>query len=152
MKTKISAVLSPHLINANLIATNRWGALEELVELLIIHGKVDRSDKETVTAALKEREQRMTTGIGFGVAIPHASVGTVKNIVGAFGRSKHGIDFQALDQKLTNFILLLLIPGGQSVDYLAAMADFAKKLRESGLRSNLTQAPNAEAIYAILQS
>ena len=78
-------------------STERWTAIVELVELLVTQGRIRPEDKETVLSALRAREETMSTGIGFGIAIPHASSDRVRDVVAAFGRSSHGIEFESLD-------------------------------------------------------
>ena len=68
-------------------ASERWGAILELVNVLVRAGKVKPEDHEVVLNALKQREETMSTGIGFGIAIPHASSDRVTEVVAAFGRS-----------------------------------------------------------------
>ena len=72
-------------------STERWSAIVELVELLVANKKIRPEDEESVLSALRTREETMSTGIGFGIAIPHASSDLVKTVVAAFGRSSHGI-------------------------------------------------------------
>ena len=80
-------LLSVDRIVPEMQASERWSAIVELVELLVVRGKVKPDDRDLVLAALRQREETMSTGIGFGIAIPHASSDRVGEVVAAFGRS-----------------------------------------------------------------
>ena len=90
-------LLSVDRIVPEMQASERWSAIVELVELLVVRGKIKTDDRELVLAALRQREETMSTGIGFGIAIPHASSDRVGEVVAAFGRSVKGIEFDSLD-------------------------------------------------------
>ena len=72
-------------------ATERWGVITELVDLLVAQNQIKPEDRDTILGALRQREETMSTGIGFGIAIPHASSDRVEKVVAAFGRSSAGI-------------------------------------------------------------
>lgn len=80
--------------------------------------------------AVKKRESSMTTGIGFGVAIPHAVTNLVSEVVGLAGRSRNGINFATLDNKPVRLVLLFLVPQGQFQTHLHTLANIAKLLRK----------------------
>src|SRR6266487_3233291 len=90
-------LLTTEQIIPEMQATERWSAIVELTNLLVSQGKIKPEDKDTVLAALRAREETMSTGIGFGIAIPHASSDRVSEVVAAFGRSSKGIEFDSLD-------------------------------------------------------
>ena len=90
-------ILSKDQILTDLQATNRWEAIDELIANLVATGKIKPEHKDAVTAVVKKRETSMSTGIGFGIGIPHASTELIQEVVGALGRSKAGMNFDALD-------------------------------------------------------
>jgi mannitol/fructose-specific phosphotransferase system IIA component (Ntr-type) len=90
-------ILSKAQIIPDLRAKDRWEAIDELIENLVVTGKIQPGDRDAVTAAVKKRETSMSTGIGFGIGIPHASTDLIYEVVGALGRSKPGVNFDALD-------------------------------------------------------
>ena len=92
-------ILGPEQIVPELKATNRWEAIDELIQQLIVSGKIKTEHREAVTAVIKKRETSMSTGLGFGIGIPHASTDLIYEVVGAFGRSKAGVNFDALDNQ-----------------------------------------------------
>ena len=95
----LGSLLSVEQIIPEMKATERWAAIVELIDLLVRKGRVRTSDRDSVLAALRQREETMSTGIGFGIAIPHASSNCVSEVVAAFGRSSTGIEFDSLDNE-----------------------------------------------------
>ena len=91
----------------------------------------------------------MSTGIGFGIAIPHASCDAVDEVTACFGRSKAGIDFESLDGKPVHFIVLFLVPKDQFQTHLRTLAAIAKFLNDPAVRSELAAAPDAKAILGV---
>jgi mannitol/fructose-specific phosphotransferase system IIA component (Ntr-type) len=90
-------ILNEEQIIADLRATNRWEAIDELIANLIETGKVNPENRDAITAVVRKRETSMSTGIGFGIGMPHASTDLVAEVVGALGRSKNGCNFDALE-------------------------------------------------------
>ena len=144
-------ILSKTQIIPDLRATNRWEAIDELIENLIATGKIQPGDREAVTAAVKKRETSMSTGIGFGIGIPHASTDLIPDVVAAFGRSKTGINFEALDNQPVSLVTLFLVFQGQFQKHLHTLADIAKLLHRKEFRQALEEAPDAEAMYKIIK-
>src|SRR5712675_157694 len=142
-------LLTPSQIVPRMVATERWSAIVELVELLISVGKIQEADKESILAALKQREETMSTGIGFGIAIPHASSERVEEVVAAFGRSVSGIEFDSLDNAPAKFIVLFVVPKDQCQTHLRTLAAIAKFLNDRSVRERLGNAANAEEIHDI---
>src|SRR5580704_2244482 len=97
--------IPPEHIFPDLEATERYAAIQEILERLIRLGAVPSHAKEALFAAICRREEVMTTGIGMGLAIPHAVSDLVTRRVVALGRSKSGVDFAALDGKRVKEII-----------------------------------------------
>ena len=83
----LADILRKDQIVADLKAANRWEAIDELLNLLVQTGKIKPEHREAVAAVVRKRENSMSTGIGFGIGIPHASTDLISEVVGAFGRS-----------------------------------------------------------------
>ena len=79
-------ILSKEQIITDLRATNRWEAIDELINNLVATGKISPNNHEAIAAVVKTRESSMRTGIGFGIGIPHASTDLINEVVGALGR------------------------------------------------------------------
>jgi mannitol/fructose-specific phosphotransferase system IIA component (Ntr-type) len=147
----LANLLSVNQIIPDLQARERWPAILELVESLVSSGLVEPADKEGILRALELREQTMSTGIGFGIAIPHASSDRVNRVVAAFGRSKHGIEFGSLDNVPVQFIVMFVVPKDQFQIHLRTLAAIAKFLNDRGVRERLTVAESPDDILKIFQ-
>ena len=93
----------------------------------------------------------MSTGIGFGIAIPHASSDRVNDVIAAFGRSSQGIEFDALDNAPVKFVVLFIVPKSQFQTHLRTLASIAKFLNDRSVRESLASAKSADEILAIFQ-
>ena len=129
--------LGPDPIIIDLQAENRWQAIDELIGALVAHGKIKSDDKELITEAVRSSETAMTTGIGFGIAMPHASTSLVSEVVGVIGRSRRGVEFEALDGKPVRLTMLFLVPHGQFQKHLHTLSNLAKLLHKSDFRDGL---------------
>jgi mannitol/fructose-specific phosphotransferase system IIA component (Ntr-type) len=152
MDIRLGDILSEGHILTDLRATSRWEAIDELVAHLAGMATIKPQDCDAISAAVKKRERSMSTGIGLGVGMPHASTDLIDHVVGALGRSKQRIDFDALDGQPVNLVLLLLIPQGQFRKHLHTVADISALLRNKELRQALEQAPDAGALLQIIRS
>ncbi len=148
----LSSLLTVEQIIPQMQASERWGAIVELVDLLVGVGKVRAEDHDVVLNALKQREETMSTGIGFGIAIPHASSDKVGEVVAAFGRSTGGIEFDSLDNAPVKFVVLFVVPRDQFQLHLRTLAAIAKLLNDRTVREALAAADSAEKILAIFKS
>jgi mannitol/fructose-specific phosphotransferase system IIA component (Ntr-type) len=145
-------ILSREQILTDLRATNRWEAIDELIENLVTTGKISPQHREAITAVVKKRETSMSTGIGFGIGIPHASTDLISEVVGALGRSRTGVNFDALDNQPVKLVMLFLVPQGQFQKHLHTLANIAKLLHRADFRQALEQAPDADAMLKIIRS
>ena len=145
-------MLSIDQILPEMNAVERMEAIVELVDLLVAKGHVRADDRDVVLAALRAREDTMSTGIGFGIAIPHASSDRVDRVVAAFGRSSKGIEFDALDNAPVKFIVLFVVPKDQFQTHLRTLAAIAKFLNDRQVRERLGTAGSAEEILSIFNA
>jgi len=144
-------ILTSEQIVTDLKAANRWEAIDELINRLVATGKIKPEHQEAIAAVVKKRESSMSTGIGFGIGIPHASTDLIGEVVGGLGRSKGGVNFDALDNQPVRLVVLFLVPQGQFQKHLHTLANIAKKLHRSDLRQALENATSAEAMLEIIR-
>src|SRR5882757_6011901 len=144
-------ILGPDNILPELQASNRWEAIDELINNLVVTNKIKPENREAIAAVVKKRETSMSTGIGFGIGIPHASTDLIYEVVGALGRSKKGINFDALDNQPVNLVMLFLVPQGQFQKHLHTLAHIAKLLHRAEFRQALEQAPDGAAMLQIIR-
>lgn len=145
-------ILSPEQIVPEMRASNRWEAIDELLNKLVLTGKIKGEHLEQIAAVVKKRETSMSTGIGFGIGLPHASTDLIYEVVGALGRSKQGVNFDALDNQPVKLIQLFLVPQGQFQKHLHTLAGIAKLLHNKEFRQALEEAPDAGGMYQIIKN
>ena len=148
----LANLLSESQIVPELASKERWSAIAELVDCLVESGKISAADREDVLLSIRQREETMSTGIGFGIAIPHASSDKVNEVVAAFGRSSGGVQFESLDGEPVFFIVLFVVPKDQFQTHLRTLAAIAKFLHDRAVRDDLAAAPDAPAILRIFES
>ncbi len=147
----LASLLSSEQIIPEMKATERWPAIVELIDLLVSLGKIEPASRDSILASLKQREETMSTGIGFGIAIPHASSDYVNDVVAAFGRSSQGIEFDALDNAPVRFVVLFIVPKNQFQTHLRTLASIAKFLNDRSVRESLANANSQAEIAAIFR-
>jgi mannitol/fructose-specific phosphotransferase system IIA component (Ntr-type) len=149
---RLSELLSPSQILLDLKAGERWLSIVELVDALVERGKLPPELREEVLAALKAREDQVSTGIGYGVAIPHAFSEKLDRVVAVFGRSRNGIDFEALDDLPVRFVILFLVPQRNYGMHLHTLSAIAKLFTNSEVRRRLAEAEKRSEVIAILEA
>jgi nitrogen PTS system EIIA component len=102
---------------------------------------------EAMVEVLLDREKLGSTGIGDGIAIPHGKLKGLDHLVIAFGRSREGIDFDAIDGKPVHIFFLLMAPESSTGQHLKALAKISRMLKDQEFRSSLMSAKNTEEIY-----
>lgn len=147
----ITELLDKGAISTDIKSQDKAGAISELVELLAASGGIKSSEKSDIMKRLHERELLGSTGIGKGVAIPHAKCPKLKKMTAAFGLSKGGIDFKSLDGERTQIFFLLLAPGETPGPHLKALAKISRLLDDKFVRDRLKLAQNTQAVWKILK-
>src|SRR4030095_9734567 len=99
----------------------------------------------------KKRETSMSTGIGFGIGIPHASTELIGEVTGAFGRSTKGVEFEALDSQPVHLVMLFLVPQGQFQKHLHTLASIAKVLRNDQFHKAILAAPDSDSMMRLIR-
>jgi len=127
----------PKLSIVELHKENRWDVIDELLDSLEVRQKIHTEHKDAIRTCLRKREISMSTGIGFGVGLPHASTEFVSDLVTVVGRSRNGIEFDSLDGKPVNLVMLFLVPQGQFQKHLNTLASLAKLLQDEDFRAGL---------------
>lgn len=144
---ELDALIEPDRVIADLGVTNKAQLLDELSRRA---GKALGIAADGVLNAITAREGLGSTGIGQGVAIPHARIDGLERIFGLFARLDHPIDFAAVDAQPTDLIALLLIPASAGAEHLAALASVSRRLRDREVAQALRRAKGGEDLYARL--
>jgi len=129
---------------------NAFQVIGELMEHLVSVGTILPETAEPISLAVKQRETSMSTGIGFGIAIPHASTPLTDEIVLAFGRSSNGIDFDSLDKQPVRLVVLMIVPAREKEKHLPTLASISRLLHNREIRVALQHAQDASQILDIL--
>ncbi len=103
-----------------------------------------------VFAALQDRETLGPTGVGHGVALPHARVAGLNQVVGAFVRIEKPVDFDAVDRQPVDLVFALFAPEGAGVDHLKALALVSRTMRDSGVCAKLRANDDPDTLYTVL--
>ncbi|MDI6794603.1 MAG: PTS sugar transporter subunit IIA [bacterium] len=143
-------ILDGKSVKLNLSASDKDGVLAELIDILVKAGKI--TERENALSAIMKREELMSTGIGHGVAIPHAKSDAVKELVSAFGCSQDGIDFQSLDGEPAYIFFLLLSPADEATGFhIKALARISRLLKHKYFREVLRKAQTPEEVLSLLK-
>ena len=140
-------LIGPEAVLASLKASGKKALLAELASRA---AAVFALDERRLFDRLLERERLGSTGIGGGIAIPHARMASLAKPIGLFARLAHPIDFDAIDERPVDIVFLLAAPEGAGADHLKALARVSRLLRDRALVDKLRATENAEALYALL--
>lgn len=147
---KITELLKRETILLSMSGTSKLDAVEELVSVLDRAGKI--TDRNVFKDAILKREEQSTTGVGDGIAIPHAKTPVVKEAAIVFGRSQAGVDYDSLDGKPAHLFFMIAAPEGANNTHLEALARLSTILMKQEAREKLLGAKTAEDILAVINS
>lgn len=147
---KLSDIVITEAIIPELQSKTRDDAIAELVESLANAGAIAKKSTKDVVKAILAREGQATTGIGKGVALPHAKLKGVKKAIATIGRSSDGLDFSALDYKPVYSVILLLSSPEKPDEHLQAMETIFKHVQRDIFRKFLRQSETREAIVDLI--
>lgn len=145
---KITDLLSKETIKLNLESETKADVLNELATILENAGKLN--DLDGFLAAVKARENEFSTGIGKGIAIPHAKIDAVKLPSLVFAKSDNGIDFDSADKKDSHLFFLIAVPEKSSNEHLKILSKLSRSLMHDELRESLMNAGSKEEILQLL--
>lgn len=145
---KITDILPEDAVVVDLKANDKQGVIEEMSELMARSAGL--SNEEELARVLLEREALGSTGIGFNIAIPHAKVQEINGIIAAFGRSKKGVDFSAVDGKPVNLFFVLISGLNSAGTHLKALARISRLLKSEETREALICCESSTEMYEII--
>jgi PTS system fructose-specific IIA component/PTS system nitrogen regulatory IIA component len=148
---KLSEIIPEGGILDDLKSSQKEDVVKEMVQSLVKAGKVEEGAAKKVIKALMDREELGSTGIGAGVAVPHAKHDSVTDLVGAFGRSKKGINFDALDGEPVHVLFLLLSSKGASGAHLEALAYISRLVRDEKFVRFMREAKDVSGLRDLLK-
>ncbi|MGX6445646.1 PTS fructose transporter subunit IIABC [Neobacillus sp. K501] len=147
---RITELLTKATINLSLKSTQKADAIEELVSVLDAAGKL--TNRSEFKKAILKREEQSTTGIGEGIAIPHAKTSAVKQAAIAFGRSKAGVNYESLDGQPSHLFFMIAAPEGANNTHLEALSRLSTILLKEEVRNQLLAAASANEVLKIIDS
>jgi PTS system nitrogen regulatory IIA component len=146
---RIDDFLAEDMVVPALEGRTKDDVIEELAEVVSKHHP--EIDHWRLVGALQDRERLNSTALGEGVAIPHGKLAGVKRVVGAFGRSPQGVDFNSLDGKPTHLFFLLVAPEDSAGAHLKALARISRLLKDEAFRARLMHAEDAASLYRVIR-
>ena len=145
---KITDMLKRPFIVGEMRSSDKRGALQELANALA--GGPARFDSDAMLKVLLERERLGSTGIGEGIAIPHGKLAGLEEIMVAFGRSRVGVAFEAMDGKPVHLFFLLMAPENSAGQYLKTLAKLSRMLKDGEFRRQLREAASVDELLRII--
>jgi PTS system nitrogen regulatory IIA component len=144
----IRDLLQDELVIEEIKATDKLGVIREFSRLLKSAGRIENEDE--LVRVLLERESLGSTAVGDGVAIPHAKLHFLPEMIIAFGRSSRGIDFQSIDEKPVYLVFLLVTPDDRPGEHLKALARISRILKNPVLRENLKRSSQGKQLQMFI--
>ncbi|MDW8681433.1 fructose-specific PTS transporter subunit EIIC [Streptococcus suis] len=147
---KIQDVLRKDVMLLDLQATSKEAVIDEMITSLVDKGYV--TDFEVFKTGIMNREAQTTTGLGDGIAMPHAKNAAVKEATVLFAKSNKGVDYASLDGQPTDLFFMIAAPEGANDTHLAALAELSKYLMKAGFADRLRAATNPEEVIAVFDT
>jgi PTS system fructose-specific IIA component/PTS system nitrogen regulatory IIA component len=147
---KFADFICREAILAQLQASDKEGAIREMVEALSKAGQVEAEESEGIVKAILKREELGSTGIGRGVAVPHTKHPSIEKLVGTVAVSPQGVDFASLDGEVVHLFFLLVSPPDRPGDHLRALENISRQLRDDTFCRFLKQAKTVADIQQLL--
>ncbi|HEL2409608.1 TPA: PTS sugar transporter subunit IIA [Streptococcus suis] len=144
---KIQDVLKKDVMLLDLQATSKEAVIDEMIASLVEKGYV--TDFDVFKTGIMNREAQTTTGLGDGIAMPHAKNAAVKEATVLFAKSNKGVDYASLDGQPTDLFFMIAAPEGANDTHLAALAELSKYLMKAGFADRLRAATNPEEVISV---
>jgi len=147
---ELSKLVTLDRVRVPIKATDKHAVITELVDMLAETGGL--VDRELALEAVIKRENERTTGIGYGLAIPHGKSEGCKKLVMAAGKPAEPVDFQSLDQRPVTFVVLLLSPPDQTGPHIQALAKISRLMNIEEFRDAVDKATTAEELHKAIET
>ena len=147
---KLRDIVLENAIVPNMVALKRDDAIRELLDAMVASGKVSAENRDVFAKAIIARENKGSTGLNHGVAIPHTKSSSIASPIAAIGVSRSGIDFNALDKQPVYSIVLMLSPEARPELHLEAIQAVFSHLSKDQFRRFLRQATTVKDVVTLL--
>lgn len=145
-------LLPPECVILELSKSEDEDVIAEMIDHLIEIGRISEEQRDPFLRGVIDRELQVGTGLGSGVAVPHARVEGIDEMTAVFGRSVEGVDFESPDNAPSHCIVLLLAPKGQTAQHLQILSELAKVFAQCECREELMAAQTAQEISVIFSA
>lgn len=145
---KLTEYISKDCIISNLKSNDKIHAIKELTRLLQKRGKLE--DMEGALERVLERESFDSTGIGSGIAVPHARLNTIEQMLCAVGRKREGMEYRSVDDKPVHLVFLILYPPSEAHKYLYFISSLSRLVLDENLVERLLESPSSTSMYKVL--
>jgi nitrogen PTS system EIIA component len=143
--------ISNEAIRADLVADEKEGVIQEMVQALLDAGEISPDEQESIVKAIMKREELGSTGIGRGIAVPHTKHPSVDRLIGTVAISSEGVNFNSLDGEKVHLLFLLVSPPDRPGDHLRALENISRQLRDDTFCRYLRQSKTPEDIKQLLE-
>jgi PTS system nitrogen regulatory IIA component len=144
----LKTVLTAETINLHLKGSNKSEIINELLDILTAAGKI--SNREAAFHAVMDREQKMSTGMKHGIAIPHGKSDTIQDLVACVGIADKPVDFDALDHEPCRIFIMTLSPVEKTGPHLQFLAEISLLFKSAEKRQEILAAHTPEELIKIL--
>ncbi len=142
----LSELIQEDVIKVGLKARDKWEAIDELVDVLVAAHEIRLADRTTVIEAVRSRERSFSTGLKYGLAVPHGAVDCVREIVAALGTSAAGVPFESADGAPARLVILLVIPKASFQQHVGTLAGVSHLATREQLRERLLSAATPQEV------
>lgn len=146
---KVSELLKKNFIIANLQGNTKEDVINELIDLFKNDPRVN--DLEKVRTSVMEREKIISTGVGKGFAVPHGKTNSINEIIAAFGKTNNPLDYQALDNRPVNLIMLLVGRDNTVSIYMKLLSRISRMMNSDDFRKKLSEANTDDEIFELFK-
>lgn len=144
----LKKLLSEDTIIFNLKATTKEGIIEEMIDLLVTRGRI--KDRDAALRAVLEREQKMSTGMQHGIAIPHGKTDSVDKLVTAMALKKEGVDFGSMDGKPSTIFIMTISSVSRTGPHIQFLSEISQVLNDPEKRDRILQAQSSSEVMDVL--
>ena len=147
----LGEILHESVVKTELEAENKSEAIEELVDLLVDAHEIPMALRDHVVDVVMDRERSMSTGMEYGIAIPHGATDRLEGLVGALGVSRNGVPFESLDGHPAELIILLVVPKKKFQAHVRTLAGIAHLVGNADFREKLKGARDVQAVLNLIE-
>jgi len=147
MKMNLKKLLSKENVLLDLKSNSKEDIIKEMIDRLVVPGKI--KDREAAMEAVLTREEKMSTGMENGIAIPHGKTDSVDNLIIAVALKKEGVDFDSMDGQVSTIFIMTISPQSRSGPHIQFSAEVSKVLKEPEAREMLLAARTVEEVIRV---